>query len=122
MKNPKSKKDKIKNKSKLMETNIKKNKSKINQSKMHISKFDDNLQELDYEKAIIIDKRSFMKMYFAFFIDSQIILDTFFTKHNFELFVVKLSFLIFTFQISFFLMLYFIQKIIFQKLIIIMVF
>ena len=103
MKNPKSKKDKIKNKSNLMETNIKKNKSIINKSKIRISKFDDNLQELDYEKAIIIDKRSFMKMYFAFFIDSQIILDTFFTKHYFELFIVKLSFLIFTFQISFFL-------------------
>ena len=62
-----------------------------------------DLQDLDYEKAIIYDKRSYFKMYWEFLVDSQIILGTFCTDNNLDLFIIKLSFFICTFQISFFL-------------------
>ena len=68
-----------------------------------LSKSDSDLQEIDYEEAIIYDKRSFLRMYWGYLIDSQIILGTFFINNKFDLFVIKLSFLISTFQISFFL-------------------
>ena len=58
---------------------------------------------MGYEESLIYDKRSFMKMYFSFLKESQIILNTFFTKNYLDLLVIKISFLIFTFQISFFL-------------------
>ena len=67
-------------------------------------KFSNNdLQDLVYEKAIILDKRSYLRMYWCFLLDSQIILGTFFADNNLDIFVIKLSFLVFTFQISFFL-------------------
>ena len=100
----KSKKSKfeIHNKS-LIETIGNINKSNINNDLIYLSKSDDNLQELGYEESLIYDKRSFMKMYFSFLKESQIILNTFFSKNYLDLFIIKLSFLIFTFQISFFL-------------------
>ena len=58
---------------------------------------------MDYEEAIIYDKRSYLKMYWSFLVDSQIILGTFCTDNHLNLFVIKLSFFICTFQISFFL-------------------
>ena len=67
------------------------------------SKDDYNLQDLDYEQAILYDNRTFMKIYWAFLVDTQIILGTFCTENYLTLFIIKLSFLIFTFQISFFL-------------------
>ena len=42
-------------------------------------------------------------MYWEFLVDSQIILGTFCTDNNLDLFIIKLSFFICTFQISFFL-------------------
>ena len=68
-----------------------------------LSKTDSDLQNMDYEEAIIFDKRTYLRMYWGFLVDSQIILGTFFTDNYFDLFVIKLSFLVFTFQISFFL-------------------
>ena len=56
-----------------------------------------------YEDAILYDKRAYLKMYFGFLVDSQIILGTFCTDNHFDLFIIKLSFLVCTFQISFFL-------------------
>ena len=64
---------------------------------------DEDLQNLDYEEAIIYDKRNYIRMFWSFLIDSQIILETFFTENYLYLFVIKLSFFVFTFQISFFL-------------------
>ena len=64
---------------------------------------DDNLQNMDYEQAIVYDKRALIKMYWAFLVDTQIILETFCTENNITLFVIKLSYFIFTLQISFFL-------------------
>ena len=58
---------------------------------------------MDYEDAIIYDKRSYIKIYLSSLVDSQIILDTFFTDNNLNLLIIKISFLICIFQISFFL-------------------
>ena len=68
-----------------------------------LSKTDSDLQDLNYEEAIIYDKRSYLRMYWGFLVDSQIILGTFCTDNYLDLFVIKLSFLVCTFQISFFL-------------------
>ena len=57
---------------------------------------------MDYEEAILYDKRSYMRIYWGFLVDSQIILRTFCTNNHLDLFVIKLSFLIFNFQIRFF--------------------
>ena len=78
---------------------IKNNKGDV----IKLSKTDSDIQDLDYEEAIIYDKRSYLRMYWGFLVDSQLILETFYTDNNLELFVIKLSFLVFTFQISFFL-------------------
>ena len=64
---------------------------------------DEDLEDIDFEKAIIYDKRNFFKMYFAFLVDSQTILQTFCTDNYLNLFIIKLSFFIYTLQISFFL-------------------
>jgi len=58
---------------------------------------------MDYEEAIIYDKRNYLRMNWSFLVESQIILGTFCTENYLNLFVIKLSFFIFTFQISFFL-------------------
>ena len=80
------------------------NKNKFMKKEIHLlSKTDEDLQDMEYEKAIIYDKRSFMRMYWSFLLESQIILGTFCTENYLYLFVIKLSFLICTFQISFFL-------------------
>ena len=78
--------------------------SKINNGEVNkLYQTDSNLQDMDYEEAIIYDKRSYLKIYWGFLVDSQIILGTFCTDNHLNLFVIKLSFFICTFQISFFL-------------------
>ena len=62
-----------------------------------------DIQNADYEEAIFYDKRGYLKMYWGFLVDTQIILGTFCTDNHLDLFAIKLSFFIFTFQISFFL-------------------
>ena len=100
-----------------------KNKSNLNIFKnlRKLYNGDDNLQNMDYEQAIVYDKRALIKMYWAFLVDTQIILETFCTENNLTLFVIKLSYFIFALQISFFLNAFFIQMNIYQMLIIIMV-
>ena len=80
---------------------IKIKKNKEDKHKSVINFYD--LQDMDYEEAIFQDNRGYLKIYFGFIIDSQIIFGTFCTDNYLDLFVIKLSFLIFTFQISFFL-------------------
>ena len=83
-----------------------KNKYKSKDNKKGVTRIlnnDEDLQDLDYEAAIIYDKRNYIRMFWSFLIDSQIILGTFCTDNYLYLFVIKLSFFIFTFQISFFL-------------------
>ena len=58
---------------------------------------------MEYEEIIEKDKRTFSRMLWSNFVYSKIILGTFFTENNFNLFVIKLSFFIYTFQISLFL-------------------
>ena len=90
-----------------METIEEKNKNKIilrkNQDVIKLLKADDNLQDMNYEQAILYDKRNYFRMYWSFLVDKQIILGTFCTENYLTLFVIKLSFLVYTFQISFFL-------------------
>ena len=80
-----------------------KNNMKKNKDLIKLSKNDNYLQNMDYEQAILYDKRSFIKMYWSFLVDTQIILETFCTENYLNLFIIKLSFLVCTFQISFFL-------------------
>ena len=58
---------------------------------------------MNYEKAIIYDKRSYLKLYWSSLLGSQIILNTFCTDNNLNLFIIKLSFFIFIFELNFFL-------------------
>jgi hypothetical protein len=97
-----NKKDNIKLDKKIMynlETIGQKKVSNENQDKTT----DEDLQDMDFAQAIIYDKRSYLKMYWSFLVDTQIILGTFCTESYLNLFVIKLSFFVFTFQISFFL-------------------
>ena len=73
------------------------------ETKIRVTQKDEDLQDMEYEEAASEDKRSYLRMYWCFLVDSQIILGTFFTENYLDLLIIKLSFLIFTFQISFFL-------------------
>ena len=70
---------------------------------IRLSNTDEDLQDMDFEEAIIQDKRSYLRMYWSFLVDSQIILGTFCTDNYLNLLVIKLSFLVCTFEINFFL-------------------
>ena len=90
-----------------METIAEKENEQKNEDKntddINLAKTNDELQDMDYEEAIIYDKRPYIKMYWSQLIDSQIILGTFFTENNLNLLIIKISFFICIFQISFFL-------------------
>ena len=58
---------------------------------------------MDFKYAIIKDKRSCLRIYWSYWIESQNILGTFFTENYLDLFIIKFSFFKSTFQISFFL-------------------
>ena len=79
------------------------NNNKNEEISLKISKIEEELNGLDYEDMITKDKRSFSRMLWTNFVYSKIILGTFFTENNFNLFVIKLSFFVYTFQISLFL-------------------
>ena len=79
------------------------NEIKIAKEVIKLSQKDEDLQDMDYEEAIIHDKRNYLRMYWGFLVDTQIILGTFCTDNSLNLMIIKLSFLICTFQISFFL-------------------
>ncbi len=70
---------------------------------LKLSQTDEDLQDMDYKDAINNDNRPYLRMYWSFLVDSQIILGTFFTENYLDLFIIKLSFFVCTFQISFFL-------------------
>ena len=103
----KKRKKKLKRKKDKDEKNINKietvaeKENDINNSK--ISQKDDDFQEMDYEEAVEQDKRVYLRMFWSFLVDSQIILSTFFTENSLHLFIIKLSFFVCSFQISFFL-------------------
>ena len=49
-----------------------------------------DLQDMDYEEAILYDKRGYLKMYLGFLLDSQIILGTFCTDNHLDLFIINI--------------------------------
>ena len=57
---------------------------------------------MDYEDIIKNDNRTFIRMYWAYFVYSKINSGTFCTENNLNLFIIKLSFFLFTFEISLF--------------------
>ena len=63
-----------------------------------LEKMISDIHNLDYEEAIIYDKRPYIKIYRGFLVDSQIILSIFFVENKFDLFVIKLSFFSFYFS------------------------
>ena len=96
------------NKGNRIETRIDNNKKydikkKKNKDIIILCRNDEDLLDMDYEYAIIYDKRSYLRIYWAFLVDNQTILGTFCTENYLHLFIIKLSFFVFTFQISFFL-------------------
>jgi len=104
----------MKDKQKVIKNNLKKclgnfdnkNDKKLNINKDEAIKLLENIYDIhnaDHEEAIFYDKRGYLKMYWGFLVDTQIILGTFCTDNHLDLFAIKLSFFIFTFQISFFL-------------------
>ena len=80
-----------------------KDKPDENENAVQLSQTDDELQDMDYEEAIIHDKRSYIRMYWSTLLDSQLILSTFFTDNKLNLFIIKISFFFSVFDISFFL-------------------
>ena len=74
---------------------IKKNKdiNKENQESQKLSDFE--LKELDYEEAVKLDKRTFIQIYFATLKREHIILFTFFSWNDYNLFYIKLARFIF---------------------------
>ena len=77
------KKISVKNKNNLIQKKI--NKEAI----IKLSRTDYDLQDIDYEEAIIYDKRSYLRMFWGFLLDSQIILGTFCTENHLDLFVIN---------------------------------
>ena len=99
----KRKKGKKKEKINNIETIGEKEKEKEINKLEKLNYLDEELEEMDFEEAIIYDKRTYLKMYWSTLVDSQIILNTFFSNNNLNLFIIKLSFFVFVFEISFFL-------------------
>ena len=90
-----------KNSNELLKRKITKRINKENRKNLLDSLYD--VQDMDYEEAIIYDKRGYIKMYCGYLLDTEIILGTFCNNNQLDLFIIKLSFLLFTFQICFFL-------------------
>ena len=86
-----------------MEEKSKRNKIRYGNKIVNLANTDEDYQGMDFDEAYQLDKRSCLRIYWSFLLDTQIILGTFFTSNFLYLFIVKLSFLVSTFQISFFL-------------------
>ena len=80
-----------------------KNNSTNNEYNIELFFDDDELMEMDYEDAIIYDKRTYLRTYWSSLVNSQAILETFCTDNHLNLLVIKLSFFVSIFQINFFL-------------------
>ena len=63
----------------------------------------EELQDINYEKAIIYDKRNYLRIFLAYLVDKQIIFETFCTENYLYLFIIKCSFFVYNLQINFFL-------------------
>ena len=78
-------------------------KEKSGENSEKISYSDEELHGMDFEETKVNDQRSYIRMYWSFLVDSQIILGTFFTDNYLHLLIIKLSFFVINYQISFFL-------------------
>ena len=108
IKTKKRKTKRIKSRTKNIKETIAENDKEENSSKkkeisVRIELTNDEIQDMDYEEAIIYDKRTFLKMYWSYLLDSQIILGTFLTENHLNLLIIKISLFINIFAISFFL-------------------
>ena len=56
-----------------------------------ISKKENDLNQMDYKDMIKNDKRTYLRIYWSFFVYSKINIGTFCTENNLHLFVIKLS-------------------------------
>ena len=90
-------------KAKSIKEILKNNNIKLNGDKFKLFQSIYDMLDMNYEEAILYDKRGYFKMYWGYLVDTQIILGTFCTDNYLDLLIIKLSFLVFTFQISFFL-------------------
>ena len=77
--------------------------TKSEENSENINYSDEELHGMDFDEAKMYDKRSYIRMYWSFLVDSQVILGTFFTDNYLNLLIIKLSFFIITYQISLFL-------------------
>ena len=96
---------------KKTESNLNENKKKddkklgnmrLYSKKVHLAYTNDDYNEMNYEKALHKDNRTFLKILTAILIEEHIILNTFCTDVYLEIRAIKLSFLIFSIEISFF--------------------
>jgi len=79
------------------------NNSKNNIYTIRLPLDDDEIMDMDFENAIIYDKRTYLRTYWSSLVNSQVILETFCTDNHLNLLVIKLSFFVSIFQINFFL-------------------
>ena len=76
-------------------------KSKLKENKQ-INQYNDfELNSLPYEKAIIYDKRTYTQYYCSLLKEKHLILFTFISKNDYNLFIIKLSLFIFSFSLYF---------------------
>ena len=69
--------------------------------KKNIQYTNEDLFDLDYEKSILYDKRSFIQLYWNYLQIHQVIINTFIFECYFELRVIKIFFWIFTIGLEF---------------------
>ena len=66
----------------IVETGTNSNgKNKIRNKEIHFSLMDEDFQDMDYSEALRLNKRSCIKIYWSFLVDTQIILGTFCTSN-----------------------------------------
>ena len=79
-----------------------KNTKLLNNEKKEIYNYnDEELNELNYNDAILYDKRHFIQYYFDLLKRKQIILFTFFSNNDYNIFNIKLSLFFFSFSLYF---------------------
>ena len=95
---------KIKKKSKFKSIFVKdklKNKNKKNQLLIKNKYNDEELNSLEYEIALIVDKRTYCQYYWSLIKKKQIILFTFISSNDYNLFQVKICLLLLSFSLFF---------------------
>ena len=65
--------------------------NKIKNNKINFSLMDEDFQDMDYTEALKLDKRSCIRMYWSFLVDTQVILGTFCTSNFLHLLVTKIQ-------------------------------